>query len=270
MDHHSSGPWAAYRAHGDPFPLPPSWIESQAEASGLAFPRRGFWSATSLNNLVMHGSNSDFDSILQGLPPNRPQLRAAKHIINCLDAAGQPPDGMTEDSALLDVGGSNYLYTEEPQNLAPFSFSKVKVLRSKLQPQPLEQVLPPSAKSLLDRATTMIERSADDISKHGVESFVPYWDPTLRRNRKELERLLVGLANSGLVTFRTAIREKIGIFFVKKKTPEWIRMVIDRCQESQLTSSTSTNDQTSDTTGICRPSAFRPWGWTAYGIWDGG
>lgn len=249
MDHHSSGPWAAYRAHGDPFPLPPSWIESQAEASGLAFPRRGFWSATSLNNLVMHGSNSDFDSILQGLPPNRPQLRAAKHIINCLDAAGQPPDGMTEDSALLDVGGSNYLYTEEPQNLAPFSFSKVKVLHSKLQPQPLEQVLPPSAKSLLDRATTMIERSADDISKHGVESFVPYWDPTLRRNRKELERLLVGLANSGLVTFRTAIREKIGIFFVKKKTPEWIRMVIDARRVNSL-------HQLPPTTRLATPRAY--------------
>ena len=249
LDHFSSGPWAAYRAHGDPFPLPPSWIESQAEACELAFPRRGFWSASSLNNLVLHGANSDFDSILQGLPPNRPQMRAANHIINCLEAAGPPPHGMTEDSALLDVGGSNYLYSEEPQNLAPFSFDKVKVLHSKLKPQPLEQVLPPSAKSLLDRATTMIERSADDIARHGTEDFVPYWDPALRRNRKELERFLVGLANSGLVTFRTAIKERIGIFFVKKKTPEWIRMVIDARRVNSL-------HQLPPTTRLATPRAY--------------
>lgn len=40
-------------------------------------------------------------------------------------------------------------------------------------------------------------------------------------------KLIVALANKGLITFRRRIKERIGLFFVKKKTPEWIRMVID-------------------------------------------
>lgn len=42
-------------------------------------------------------------------------------------------------------------------------------------------------------------------------------------------QLIAGLANKGLVTFRRKIKERIGIgiVFVKKKAPEWIRMVID-------------------------------------------
>ena len=49
----------------------------------------------------------------------------------------------------------------------------------------------------------------------------------MRHSDKLKVQLIVALANKGLITFRRKIKERIGLFFVKKKTPEWIRMVID-------------------------------------------
>ena len=223
----SGRPWASYRAHGDPFPLPPDWIASGAEERGVAFPRRGAWTAKALNTLALHDPNSDFDSIFQAVPPTETQKQVSARILDCFQEAETPPEGMDGPSCLASLLDGKCLYNKEPKNLASFDYNKLKVLHSPLKPRRLEEVLPQHAKSILQKYQTFIEKSTDEISKQEPCGVIPYWDAKLRKSDSELVRLITALANQGLVTFRTAIKERIGFFFVKKKSPEWIRMVID-------------------------------------------
>ena len=220
-------PWAQYRAHGDPYPLKPQWVNSCTEEVGISFPQRGLWAARSLNSLALQDTNLDFDHILRGLPPTSAQVLCKDRIIDALREAGHCPSDLDGPAALAEIGGSKFLYSEMPQNLATYSAEKVKVLQSNLQPKPLVSMLPPNAAALLQRAETFVEKSCREVADDGDSGIVPYWDPVLKHSPKELKKLMVKLANRGLVTFRTSIRERIGIFFVKKKTPEFIRMVID-------------------------------------------
>ena len=55
----------------------------------------------------------------------------------------------------------------------------------------------------------------------------PYWDPLLRRDVHARVDLIKRLHRVGIVEFRKKIKCSVGIFFVKKKSPDWIRMVID-------------------------------------------
>ena len=88
-------------------------------------------------------------------------------------------------------------------------------------------MLPSYAKSVLQKYQTLIELSNQELVDQGCIPIQPYWDPKLRHSDKLKVQLIVALANKGLITFRRKIKERIGLFFVKKKTPEWIRMVID-------------------------------------------
>lgn len=220
-------PWARYYAHGDPFPIAPSWIESCLKSEGIPLPRRGAWTAKALNNLALHDANSDFDRLLLGKPPNAPQLAVADRVKSAFLEAGHPPDGLDGPGAISELVGTQDLYHEEPSTLAPYSFDKVKVLHSELNPRQLSTVVPRFVNGILQRYNTMIERSAEELSNLGPCTITPYWDPLLRSLRKELKRLIIQLSLKGLVTFRTGIKERIGIFCVKKKSPEWIRLIID-------------------------------------------
>ena len=190
-------------------------------------PRRGFWAAAALNSLVLHDSNSRIEAKLHGVPPNEPQLVLADRICSCLDEAGPVPEALDGEAALKSLGGSNDLYMEEPNNLATYSFEKVKVLHSDLHPRPLAEVLPSHTRALLERSDTFVVKSRQAISEQCPCHIQPYWDPVLRHSKSELVRLMVRLANQGLVSFRTHIRERVGIFCVKKKTPEWVRLIVD-------------------------------------------
>ena len=158
---------------------------------------------------------------------SRPQVLLAEKVRDCLIEAGEPPCDLEGPSALSDMASSKSLYEEEPKNIAQYHHTKLKVLHSKLRPRKLEEVLPPFAKSVLKRFATLIEKPPDQCDELELSKITPYWDPKLKRSPSEMKKLIVGLANQGLVTFRTHIKEEIGLFFVKKKTPEWIRMVID-------------------------------------------
>ncbi len=224
----SSGrPWAKFKAHGDPFPLAPSWVETDLKLNGDLFPRRGAWTARSLNNLALHSPNSDFDDLLRGSTPNQAQRAVVSRISEAISEAGPQPSDLDPLTALTEVTSSKDLYQEEPANLAPFEFSKVKVLHTDLKPQNLDGLVPRFVRGIRDRFETMIERPASDLAKEGTCQIKPYWDPTLRRSPKKLTQLIIRLSQKGLVSFRTGIKERIGIFCVRKKTPEWIRLIID-------------------------------------------
>lgn len=220
-------PWASYRSHGDPFPLSSRWLVPEVEKRGMCFPQRGAWTATALNNLALHGSSLNFDDKLHGLPPSVTQQSVVEHVLESFDDAGAPPSQLDGETALRELGVGNSLYTEEPVNLATFDMAKLKVLHSQLKPRRLEDMLPTYAKAVLRRYRTSIEKSVSEIAEGGPIDIKPYWDPKLRRSDSQLVELVVRLAQQGLVTFRKAIKERIGLFFVKKKDPKYIRMVID-------------------------------------------
>ena len=114
-----------------------------------------------------------------------------------------------------------------PPNQPAYSFEKVKVLHSELRPRPLGTVVPQHTKALLERASTFIIKSPGELRMDGPCHIKPCRDPVLRKSWKELIRLLVRLGNQGLLSFRDHIKEAVGSFCVKKKTPEWVRLIVD-------------------------------------------
>ena len=150
-----------------------------------------------------------------------------KPIPEAISEAGPQPPDLDPLTALTEVTSSKDLYQEETANLAPYDFSKVKVLHTDLRPRNLEELVPRFVRGILDRFDTMIEKSASDIADEGVCRIKPFWGPVLRRSPKKLTQLIVRLSQKGLVSFRIGIKERIGIFCVRKKTPEWIWLIID-------------------------------------------
>ena len=114
-----------------------------------------------------------------------------------------------------------------PPNQPAYSFEKVKVLHSELRPRPLGTVVPQHTKALLERASTFIMKSPGELRMDGPCHINPYRDPVLRKSSKEFITFMVRLANQGLVSFRDHIKETVGLFCVKKKTPEWVRLILD-------------------------------------------
>eukprot|EP00438_Fugacium_kawagutii_P022823 Skav218923 [mRNA] locus=scaffold2031:18320:23007:+ [translate_table: standard] len=224
---HSERHWEKLRSHGDPFPLDPCWVESSALKKGVSFPQRGNWSASSLNSLALQDSNSNIQQFLRDRPPTHVQTQVIDRIVECLQDAEEPPEGFDGPTCLQSMTDGKCLYNEEPKNLASYEFEKVKVLKAQLKPRRLEEVLPSHARSILQRYQSLIEKSSSEVAAEEPCDITPYWDPKLQHSDKEKVRLIVALANQGLVTFRRSIKERIGLFFVKKKTPEYIRLVLD-------------------------------------------
>ena len=221
-------PWAQHRAHGDPFPLNAQGLETTVSEGGAPFPQRGRWTAEALNYLALHDTNSDFvQQQLHGVKPNLPQQCISQRVLDSLLEAGDPPQDLSGESALEELVSCKDLYTEEPSNIVAYQYSKIKVLHTELKPRDLSLMVPRFVKGILDRFDTMIERSASELASMGPCPVKPYWDPRLRSSKSELKRLMVGLACKGLVSFRTGVKEHIGVFCVKKKTPQWHRLIID-------------------------------------------
>jgi hypothetical protein len=90
-------------------------------------------------------------------------------------------------------------------------------------------LLPPLAAAKLRHFAQHIERPSEDVALDvdGVDSIKPYWDPILARSRRKRWELFAELHRAGIVGFSSSIKAAVGIFFVKKKRPGEIRMVID-------------------------------------------
>ena len=85
---------------------------------------------------------------------------------------------------------------------------------------------------LILSSLSYIERSLEEFeslrTEHpGACPRQPYWDPTLRNNESTRIDFFKSLQKAGILEFRSRIRSKVGIFFVKKKDPSAIRMIID-------------------------------------------
>ena len=142
------------------------------------------------------------------------------------------PPGLTGRESLAHMARSISSYDEMPNNLAPYDFEKIKILKSTVQPKDLKKLLPPSVLPFITDFRHHVERGPLEVqaalaADPDAMPRVPYWDPVLRSQPQERMRLLRQMFQIGLVDLQPVIRAKAGIFFVKKKTPEYIRLIID-------------------------------------------
>lgn len=148
-----------------------------------------------------------------------------------VNEAGECPDDLTGSSALRDMMKSHPEYGE-PSTLVPFAREKLKILQSTGKPKMLKALLPPAAMPLLRRWKTHIELTPKEVNRKlhddpGCCPPKPYWDPILRHNKAVRTQLIVDLWRIGVISFRTSVKAHVGLFFVRKKDPSFIRMVID-------------------------------------------
>ncbi len=220
------------RRHGDLFPLPPGRLKDRATSAGLDESQRALWIGQALNKLALHGpSNSVNHSVLRSnLPFTAGQEAVADRIIRSLDLHGSCPDGLLPEEALRAVMGGSASYSEVPNHLASYHPQKLKILVRGATPRYIGDFLPVGARALLRNFRSTIVKDPPPE----LDGFSPYWDPVLRFDRAARLDFVVRLFRAGLLTLRPMVKSTVGVFFVKKKTPEWIRMVIDCRGTNQL------------------------------------
>ena len=220
----------ARRKHGDPFPLDCKALEDTASASGIFEPRRALWIGDSLNKLAMPGQNS-FSTVLSSERRPTGVQEAVRHrILDSLSQYGQRPEGMEPETALQSLQSAAISYDGMPNNLAGYDPDKLNVLRSQVTPKRITSFLPPEPAKLVHHYESQIVLPLSGEAK----PFTPYWDPALKYDSGKRLDFILRLHRCGLVKLRRAPKSFIGAFFVKKKTPDAIRMVLDCRGTNQL------------------------------------
>ena len=146
-------------------------------------------------------------------------------------ALGQPEQS-DSDACLRSLLSSRDLYSQEPKNLVPYDERKLKVAKGDLRPKCAAHFLTGEAAVLYKHAEQHIVRpecEMEDI-RQTSDPIRPYWDPRLAKSREERWRLFRRLWEIGPIGLCRAIKARVGIFFVRKKSPDEIRMVIDARQ----------------------------------------
>ncbi len=209
------------RRHGSPLPLNSDQL--------LHEPARVREMAAGLNKL----SGMEFNQLkqLSHRPPTAVQELVLGRLRNAADMHGGVPEDLDPDSALRELMRTHSQYGD-PSNLATFDASKLKILKSKFKPKPLSDLLPPHVMPLFRRRHNTILKSPEEVDRELREHphscpKQPYWDPILKSDENVRGQFIGQLNRVGIVGFARSIRASVGLFFVKKKDPAYIRMVVD-------------------------------------------
>ncbi|CAK0826815.1 unnamed protein product [Prorocentrum cordatum] len=146
-----------------------------------------------------HSGATGSSSLSQRLPLLSPLLLAP---LDTFDSDGLD-SGIGE--TLAELTAPRDLYSQEPKNLAEYDIDKLKICHSGTVAKDAKSLLPPDAAGLIRHYAHCIERDSEQIL--------------------ELQ--------ANLISFRRKLKAKIGIFFVKKKDPAWIRLIIDAMQANR-------------------------------------
>eukprot|EP00435_Cladocopium_sp_Y103_P066043 s1362_g28.t1 len=165
-------------------------------------------------------------------PPTKVQQQMIEHVQQLVQDSGGPPEGLTGQTSLAHLARSISSYDETPSNLADYDISKIKILRSQVRPKNLVDLLPTSVKPFITDLRRHVERDPLQVEAElavdpGAMPKVPYWDPVLRSSPSERVNLMRRMFQIGLVDLQPVIRARAGLFFVKKKTPGAIRLIVD-------------------------------------------
>lgn len=208
------------RRHGFLFPIPGGVVYDQPTLVRNAL--------LGLNKLA--GMKFNNASQLFHRPLTAVQREALVNVQNAVAEAGDCP--LLSGREALDSMMKSHPTYGEPSTLVPYDAEKLKILLSTRRSKPIEQLLPPHVAPLMQRCKTHIELSAEEAHARFRDNpklcpKQPYWDPILKNDRGKRSHLIAGLWKIGVISFRTSIKAPVGLFFVRKKTPEWIRMVVD-------------------------------------------
>ena len=143
---------------------------------------------------------------------------------------GPCPEDIEAEAALSAMRRDKPTYDGIPSNLASFDIEKLKILKKVTQPKRILEFLPAQAAGLVKTYRTSILR--DGTQPGSV--IRPYWDPLLRQSHEVRTHFIVRLTKAGLVELRSGPESFVGVFFVKKKTPDQIRMVVDSRATNEL------------------------------------
>eukprot|EP00435_Cladocopium_sp_Y103_P021954 s1233_g5.t1 len=209
------------RRHGFVFPIPGGVVEQERSLVKE--------SLIALNKLA--GSKFNDASQLFHRPATVVQSAAVENTRSVVSEAGDCPADLCGRTALQDMMKSHPMYGE-PSTLVGFSAEKLKILKSTVKPKPLQDLLPGQVLPLLNRWKTHIELTPGEIAKRRNDDAQfcpakPYWDPLLKSCKSTRTKLFVDLWRVGVISFRTSVKSHVGLFFVRKKDPAYIRMVVD-------------------------------------------
>ncbi|CAK0791446.1 unnamed protein product [Prorocentrum cordatum] len=185
--------------------------------------------------LTVEALASGGDSAARGVRGTPLQCDVLQHVARRVKAYGPPPRDLDEDGALAELLASRDLYSQEPKNLAEYDISKLKICRSGTVAKDAKTLLPPETAGLIKHYKHCVERDAEQIleARAAVDFPRPYWDPKLARDHDSLFELVGRLRDANLIGFRKKLKAKVGIFFVKKKDPAWIRLIIGARQANR-------------------------------------
>ena len=120
--------------------------------------------------------------------------------------------------------------------MVKFEPEKLKVLRTSTVPKRRRDLMRPTEAAFL-ADVSQIELGAEEVeSVRELQSLPrPFWDASLRRDPALLKKFVKQLFDRKMIGFRTALKARAGLFFVKKKPgadgKEQIRMIVD-CRQA--------------------------------------
>ena len=212
------------RKHGSPFPF---------DVDCISLPKQVRECLKSLNELA--GTKFNDIQQLPHRPPTLVQQTMIKHVDQCITENGATPTDMNANQAISDLMRSFTPYDGTPSHLTEFCFEKIKILQSSVKPKKLLDLLPNHVKPFVQDFHHHVERDPNKVRCELAEDpsampLQPYWDPTLRNDTDARMKLFRRMHQIGLLDLQPVIRAKAGLFFVKKKDPKWIRMIVDARQ----------------------------------------
>ena len=150
-------------------------------------------------------------------PATAPQSESLATIAGRVHRGGRCPTDLSPQAALKELLQAKDLYSQEPQHLAPYDPSLLKILSTVAQPLPATTLLPPEESSVLSKPE-LLARSSEDLEQHSFKHSCPkpYWDPLLRKPSTRRD-FLRRLAKVGLLTGTDCVHSEVGFLCVKKK-----------------------------------------------------
>lgn len=208
------------RKHGSPFPF---------DVSCMDLPKQANDCIRSLNQLA---GIKFIDKQLPRHAPTKVQKILCNHVCTCIDENGAHPADHTGKQALADLTRSFCPYDGMPNHLADYCFDNVKILHSTVRPKKVVDLLPAEVRPFVTDFRHHVVRDplqvqAELESDPSAMPRRPYWDPLLQKDPLERMRLFKRMFDIGLLDLQPVVLAKAGIFCVKKKTPEFVRLIID-------------------------------------------
>ena len=140
--------------------------------------------------------------------------------------AGRPPVDLSPSSALKELLQAKDLYSQEPQHLASYDPSRLKILQARARPREAITLLPTEEGLILGKPN-LLALGSEELEELSQRSSmpVPYWDPALKvpKARKDFKRQLAAV---GLLVGCEVVHSEVGFFCVKKKGDKQ-RLIVD-------------------------------------------